>query len=104
MAQMVEQRRREMGIRIALGAEAARIRNLVFKRVMALTCVGIILGIAGAIVVARLLKSFLYGVSAMDPLTFLVVVSILCVVAFLAAYVPARRATKADPMMTLRCE
>jgi putative ABC transport system permease protein len=104
MAQMVEQRRREMGIRIALGAEAARIRNLVFKRAMALTCVGIILGIAGAIVVARLLKSFLYGVSAMDPLTFLVVVSILCVVAFLAAYVPARRATKADPMMTLRCE
>ncbi|MBV9435553.1 MAG: ABC transporter permease [Acidobacteria bacterium] len=104
MAQMVEHRRREMGIRIALGAETARIRNLVLSRALTLAGVGIILGIAGAIIVARLLSSYLYGVSSLDPWTFTLVIAILCAVSLLAAYIPARRATKCDPMLTLKCE
>jgi putative ABC transport system permease protein len=104
MGQMVEQRRREMGIRIALGAEAANIRNLVLRSALTLTSAGLILGIAGAVVIARLLSGLLYGVSAVDPMTFAVVVLILCTISLLAAYIPARRATKADPMLTLRCE
>ena len=104
MSQMVEQRRREMGIRIALGAEYGDIHKLILRRSLAMTASGIVAGIVGAFGVTRLLKSFLYGVSSSDPRIFAAVISLLCVIATLAAFIPARRAAKTDPMVTLRCE
>lgn len=102
--QVVEQRRREMGIRIALGAEQADIRKLILGRSLMLTTGGIMAGILGAIVITRLLKSFLYGISSSDPGIFAAVILLLCSIAMLAAYIPARRAAGTDPMVTLRCE
>ena len=104
MGQMVEQRRRELGIRIALGAEQSDIRRLILRRCLILTMGGIAAGIAGAVAITRVLKSFLYGISGADPVIFAAVVALLCAIGLLAAYIPARRAASIDPMLTLRCE
>jgi len=98
------QRMYEIGLRIALGATRIGLFGLVLKQSLSLVAVGLVLGIAAALALTRLLASFLYGVTAADPLTYLAVGILLIAVAFLAGYFPARRAGSADPLLTLRGE
>src|SRR5882724_11825260 len=104
MSFAVSRRTRELGIRMALGAQAADVFRLVVRQGMGLVVIGMVLGLAVAAMVTRLLTSFLYGVSATDHLTFAVIPVILAVAALLACYFPARRATKVDPLVALRYE
>ena len=104
MAWMVSRRTREVGIRMALGAQAGDVLMLVIKHGMFLTICGIALGLAAAFVSTRLIKSQLYQVSTTDPLTFVVISTVLALVSLLACYIPARRATKVDPLVALRYE
>ncbi len=104
MAYSVEQRRQEMGIRMALGADRATIRSLVVWSGMRLALVGVILGIAAAFGLTRFLASFLFGVKSWDPMVFITVPIVLSLVAFLAVWLPATRASKLDPMQALRVE
>jgi ABC-type antimicrobial peptide transport system permease subunit len=100
----VSQRTGEIGLRMALGAESRDILRLIVGRGMALTLIGVGLGSALSLALARLLSRILIGVSAVDPLTFIVVPLLLTAVAIFACWIPARRATKVDPMIALRCE
>jgi ABC-type antimicrobial peptide transport system permease subunit len=100
----VVRRVHEIGIRMALGASDGDVMRLVIGRGLLLLGIGMIIGIAGALAITRSLASFLYGIRPTDPLTFAGVVVILASVAFLASYIPARRATKVDPMIALRYE
>ena len=104
MGQMVEQRRQEIGIRMALGALASDIRRFMLGHAMRLTFAGTSVGLVAAAAVARVLRSFLFGVSVLDPVTFAAVIVLLALVALLAAYLPAHRAAKLDPIVTLRSE
>jgi putative ABC transport system permease protein len=104
MSHLVGERRREMGIRLALGASRASVMRLVLRRAAWLAGVGAAIGIAGAMVVTRSLRQWLYGVSAIDPMTFLLVPILFLAVAALASSAPALRATRADPASTLREE
>lgn len=104
MGQMVEQRRRDIGIRLAVGALPSDIRRLVLSHAFRVTLVGITVGLLAAGAVGRLLRSFLFGISVLDPLTFAAVITLLALVALLTAYVPARRAATVDPIVALRCE
>jgi putative ABC transport system permease protein len=104
MSYSVSQRTREIGIRMALGAGAREIFRLIVGHGLLLTMIGVGAGLSLAIVATRLLSSLLYSMSAIDPLTFAGVTSLLIAVAFLACYFPARRAMKTDPMVALRCE
>ena len=104
MAYVVTQRRHEIGIRLALGAQAGDVLKLIVGQGMKLALVGVLIGLGGAWGAMGLLKSLLFGVSATNQWTFLVIALLLLVVALLACYIPARRAMKVDPMIALRCE
>ena len=104
MSYNVARRRNEIGIRIALGAAHSRVLGLVLGEVGRMTIAGVVLGIAAAIAASRLLKSFLFGLSATDPLTMVGSTLLLLLVAALAGYLPARRASRMDPMVALREE
>ena len=102
MAYAVSERTREVGIRLALGAQHSDVIRLILKQGLTITLIGIAAGIMGAIAAARAMTNLLYGVKATDPLTFLAVALVLMLVALLACYLPARRAAKVDPMTALR--
>ena len=104
IAYWVSQRTREMGIRIALGAETGRVTGLVLRQGMTLAGIGVVLGLAGAIALSRVLSGVLYTVRPVDPLTFVVSALILLAVALLASAIPAQRAARVDPMVALRYE
>jgi putative ABC transport system permease protein len=91
-------------VRVAVGAEKADILRLIVKQGMLITVIGIGFGLLGTLALSSILKSQLFGVSATDPLTFLGVLCALSFVAFVACYLPARRATRVDPMVALRYE
>ncbi|MDX2044007.1 MAG: ABC transporter permease [Acidobacteriota bacterium] len=104
MAYTVSQRTHEIGIRMALGASRRSVLRLILRQGLRLTGIGIALGLLAAMLLTRLLQSLLYGVSVTDPLTFAGVAFLLAAVSLLACWIPARRATKVDPLMALRHE
>jgi len=100
----VEQRTKEFGIRLALGAPHAALLSLVLSRGFLLTIGGVLIGLLGALALTRFLSGFLYGITSTDPLTFAVVSLVLAAISVLASYLPARRATRVDPLIALRAE
>jgi putative ABC transport system permease protein len=101
IAQSVSQRTHEIGIRMALGAQARDVLKLVIGQGMSLTVIGIVVGLAGAFALTRLLASLLFGVGTTDPATFIWIPVLLAAVSFLACYLPARRAARLDPIKAL---
>jgi ABC-type antimicrobial peptide transport system permease subunit len=104
MAYSVAQRTQEMGIRMALGADRSAIRRLVIWHGVKLTAAGVGVGLGAALVLTRLIASFLYAVKPWDPAAFLLATMILAAVALVAVWLPATRASKVDPMRALRTE
>jgi ABC-type antimicrobial peptide transport system permease subunit len=104
MSYSVHQRRQEIGIRMALGADRWQVRRMVVRQGMTLALIGLFVGVAGGLALTRVMNSLLYGVNPWDPLAFLSTAILLGVVASLACYVPALRASRVDPMVTLRHE
>ena len=101
---VVSQRTKELGIRMALGAEPGRVRGMVVGQGLGLALAGLAVGLAGALALTRFMSSMLFGVAPTDPLTFVAVSILLLAIAALASYLPARRATRVDPLVALRAE
>src|SRR5262245_57687140 len=104
VAYFVSQGTRELGIRMALGATPGEIRALVVRQALVIVGTGVAIGVAGALTVARLMRSLLFGIGIADPITFASIPVLLALVALAASYVPARRAARIDPMLALRHE
>jgi predicted permease len=104
MAYAVTQRRREIGVRLALGAERRDVLRLVLTRALRIVVAGLIVGLAGAAALTRVLQTFLFGVTSTDPIVFTIVTLLLLAVGLMAAWLPARRATRIDPWAALRAE
>jgi ABC-type antimicrobial peptide transport system permease subunit len=100
----VTQRTREIGIRMALGAERRNVLRLVLGQGAKLALIGVLAGLGASWALTRWIESLLFGVSPTDRMTFVIIALLLIAVALLAGYIPARRATKVDPMVALRCE
>jgi predicted permease len=104
MAYSVQQRTQEMGVRLALGADASRVRNMVVRQGMTLVAIGVAIGIASAFGLAQVMATFLFGVTPHDPLVFGVVPLVLALFAWLGVWLPARRAGRVDPVVALRVD
>jgi predicted permease len=104
MAYSVEQRTQEIGIRLALGAQISQVKAMVIRQGMLLAAVGVVVGLAAAFGLAKLITSFLFGVTARDPVVFTGIPVLLALVAFFAVWLPARRASRVDPLLALRAE
>jgi putative ABC transport system permease protein len=104
MSYSVAQRTHEIGIRMALGAQLGNVMRMVLAQGFRIALVGVAIGLAGALLLTRLISGLLYSIPAADPLTFAAVASLLFLIALLACYIPARRATRVDPMLALRYE
>jgi putative ABC transport system permease protein len=104
MAYSVEQRTQEIGIRLALGAQTTHVKNMVVWQGMRLAVLGVVIGVASAFGLARFIATFLYGTTSRDPLVFVGVPALLTVVALVAVWIPARRASRVDPIIALRYE
>jgi ABC-type antimicrobial peptide transport system permease subunit len=104
MSYEVAQRKREIGVRMALGAQATDVLKLVIGQGMKLAFLGVALGLVASVALTRTMKSLLFGVSATDPLTFAALALLLITVSLLACFIPARRAAKVDSVIALRSE
>jgi ABC-type antimicrobial peptide transport system permease subunit len=100
----VSQRTRELGVRIALGATKSNVRRLIVGQGLKLVLSGLVIGLVSALALKRVIGKLLFGVSPTDPRTFLVIALLMIAVALLACWIPARRATKVDPLSALRSE
>src|SRR5260370_19449376 len=103
-ALLVSQRTREIGIRLALGAQRSQVLRMVMMQGMRVILIGLALGLGGALMGTRVMKALLFGTAGTDPLTFAGVALVLLAVALLASYIPARRVTRVEPMIALRAE
>jgi putative ABC transport system permease protein len=104
MAYSVSRRTREIGVRVALGAGSREVLAMILGQGIRTILIGVAAGIAGALALTRTVVSLLFGVTATDPLTFTAVILLMIAVALLACYIPARRATRVDPLVALRYE
>jgi len=104
LAYMVARRTPEIGVRMALGARRSEVVWLVFRQSATLTSIGLVVGLTAAALLTRYVRGMLFGLSPLDPVTFLAVSLIFLLVAALASFLPARRATVIDPLVALRCE
>jgi ABC-type antimicrobial peptide transport system permease subunit len=104
MSLAVTRRRNELGVRMALGADKGRILTLVLRDVLIVTIAGLLVGTAGALASSRVIATLLFGITPSDPTTCATAAALLAMVAIMAAYIPARRAARLDPMIALREE
>ena len=98
----MSQRTREIGIRLAIGADRWQVLGMVLRQGLSLAAVGIVIGLVGAFVLTRLMQGLLYAVRSNDPVTFVVVAAVLLLIALVASFLPARRATRVSPTVALR--
>jgi putative ABC transport system permease protein len=104
MSYIVQQRSREIAVRLAVGAQPSDVLRLTLRRALRFTLLGLAIGGVSALILTRLMTSLLFGVAPTDPLTFLVVMLLIAAVSFVASYIPAHRATHVDPVVALRAE
>jgi len=104
MTYSVQQRTQEIGIRMALGASPGSVRKMVVLQGMRLAAVGVVIGVAAALALTRFMAGLIYGVKTWDPVVFVTIAVLLGTVSWLATYIPARRASRVEPMVALRCE